>query len=241
MLIRKKTDNKPSVTERSIELAKRATLKKIQFSPSKSEFKDGLHLIYEWQPPNTPHTCPCGQPFTLTHTLYCPKGGYTHLRHNGVRDTFATLLDEVCHDVEIEPKLQSLEGKSIHNKTTSAEDDARLDIKANGFWGGPFSQKKFRGKNFQPHLLPINIISCQNIKKPTSNSRCGTQQLSSTNFVCPSMVNCKFGCNLLAASKTTPGSPLAVLTMSSTYFSKIHAIPTAHQLLDCLCLHLRQC
>ena len=35
-----------------------------------------------------------------------------------------------------------------------------------------------------------------------------------------STVNCKFGCNLLAASRTTPGSPLTVLTMSSTYLKK---------------------
>ena len=36
-----------------------------------------------------------------------------------------------------------------------------------------------------------------------------------------SMVNCKFGCNYLAASRTTPGLPLTVLTMSSTYLGKI--------------------
>ena len=56
------------------------------------------------------------------------QSGYTHLRHNEIRDTFATLLDEVCHDVEIEPKLQSLEGESFHNKTITT----------------------FRCKNFQP-------------------------------------------------------------------------------------------
>ena len=83
-------------------------------------------------------TCPGGQPFTLTHSLHCPKGGYTHRRHNETRDTFATLLYEVCHDVEIEPELQSLEGESFHNKTTT-ENEARFDIKANGLWGGRFS------------------------------------------------------------------------------------------------------
>ena len=35
-----------------------------------------------------------------------------------------------------------------------------------------------------------------------------------------SMVNCKIGCNLLAASRTNPGLPLTVLTMSSTYLRK---------------------
>ena len=127
MLIRKKTDKKSSVTKRSIELAKLATLKKYNFLLNKSEFKDGLHLRYEWKPPNTPHE---------------------------IRDTFATLLDEVCHDVEIEPKLQSLEGESFHNKTTATEDDARIDIKANGLWGDGFSRTFFDGKTFNPQSKP---------------------------------------------------------------------------------------
>ena len=68
----------------------------------------------------------------MSHALHCAKGGYTHLRHNEIRDTFAKLMDEVCHDVELEPKLQPLEGETFDNKTTTTEDEARLDIKANG-------------------------------------------------------------------------------------------------------------
>ena len=147
-------------------------------------------MRYGWEPPSTPHTCPCGQPFTLTHSLHCPKGGYTQLRHNEIRDTLATLLDEVCHDVEIEPKLQSLEGESFHNKTTTTEDDARLDIKANGLWGGRFSRTVFDVKIFNPHAksCPKTVSDaykyheCQNSKIPTKNSGSGTQQLCSTNF-----------------------------------------------------------
>ena len=125
-------------------------LKRYNFSLNKSQFKDGLHLRYGWEPSNTPHSCPCGQPLTMIHSLHCPKGGYTHLRHNEIRDTFDTFLDEVCHDVEIEPKLQSLEGKSVHNKTTTTEVDARLDIKANGLWGGRLSRTFFGVKIFNP-------------------------------------------------------------------------------------------
>ena len=134
--------------------------------------KDGLHLRCGWEPPNTPHTCPCGQPFTLTHSLHCPKSGYTHLRHNEFCDTFATLLDKVCHDVEIEPKLQSLEGKSFHNKTSTTEGDARLDIKANGLWGGRLSRTFFDVKIFNTllnpvlklYLTPTNIMSVKTLK-----------------------------------------------------------------------------
>ena len=123
--------------------------KRYKFPLNKSEFKDRLHLRYGCEPPNTPHTCPCGQPFTLMHSLHCPKGGYTHLRHK-ICDTFATLLDEVRHDVEIEPKLQSLEGESFHNKTTTTEENARLDSKANGLWGSRFSRTFFDVKIFNP-------------------------------------------------------------------------------------------
>ena len=166
LLIRKKTDNKSSVTERSIELAKRATF---NFSLNKSEFKDGVHLVYGWEPPNTPHTCPCGQLFTLNHSQHCPKGEY--LRHNEIRDTLATLLEEVCHDVEIESKLQSLEGLSFNNKTITSEDDSRLDIKANGLWGGLFNRtifdvKIFNDPNFSAlklYLTPTNIMSVKTL------------------------------------------------------------------------------
>ena len=139
-------------------------LKRYNFSLNKTEFKNGLHLRYGWEPPNTPHTCPCGQPFTLTHSLHCSKGGYTHLRHNEIPDTFATLLGEVCHDVEKEPKLQSLEGETFHNKTTTTEDDARLDIKAYGFWGCRFSRIFFDVKIFNPHAISDAYKNHESVK-----------------------------------------------------------------------------
>ena len=40
--------------------------------------------------------------FALARSLHCLNFGYTHLYHNEIRDTFATLLEEVCHDVKIE-------------------------------------------------------------------------------------------------------------------------------------------
>ena len=54
--------------------------------------------------------------FTLTHTLHRLKGGYTHLRHSETRDSFATLLKDVCHYVERKPKLQPLEAKTFTTK-----------------------------------------------------------------------------------------------------------------------------
>ena len=80
------------------------------------------------------------------------------MRHNEVRDTFATVMKEVCFDVEIEPKLQPL-GESFHYKTTTTDDEARLDIKANGLWESRFCRTFFDVKIFNPlaKSCPKNI------------------------------------------------------------------------------------
>ena len=85
-------------------------LKKYNFNLSKSEFRDGIALRYGWEPPKLASSCVCGEPFTVAHALHCPRGGYTHLRHNDIRDSFANLLEEICFDVEIEPNLLPLQG-----------------------------------------------------------------------------------------------------------------------------------
>ena len=80
-------------------------------------------------------------------------------------------MNEVCNDVEIEPHLQSLQGESFDNKTTSTEDDARLDIKANGLWGSRFCRTFFDVKIFNPHAksCPKNTKEAykyhENVKK----------------------------------------------------------------------------
>ena len=73
------------------------------------------------------------------------------MRHNEIRDTFANLISEVCFDAEIEPKLQSLQGESFVNNSTTTDEDARLDVKANGLWGSRFSRTFFDVKVFNPH------------------------------------------------------------------------------------------
>ena len=80
-------------------------LQKHGFAQTKSEFRDGLALRYGWEQKNLPISCACGEHF-MSHASHCAKGGYTHLRHNNIRDTFAKLIGDVCNDVESEPKLQ---------------------------------------------------------------------------------------------------------------------------------------
>ena len=62
------------------------------------------------------------------------------MRHNELRDSLANLLSNVCHDVEMEPHLQPLQGKTFALKSTITDDDARLDVKANGLWESKFNE-----------------------------------------------------------------------------------------------------
>ena len=49
-----------------------------------------------------------------------------------MRDLFATLLKDVCHDVEIEPHLETLTGEVL-SSGANPSDEARLDFSARGF------------------------------------------------------------------------------------------------------------
>ena len=51
--------------------------------------------------------------------------------HNQIRDFQANLLAQVCTDVEKEPPLQPLSGETVSG---IAEDGARPDVRARGFW-----------------------------------------------------------------------------------------------------------
>lgn len=104
------------------------------FLLSKSDFKDAINIRYGWQPPRLPSICVCGKDFSVDHSMSCSHGGYLGLRHNEVRDLLGNLLDETCHNVSLEPELGPLDGEALPRATNTT--DARLDIRANGFWGG---------------------------------------------------------------------------------------------------------
>ena len=70
------------------------------------------------------------------HALSCPKGGFPSIRHTEIRDLTANLLTEVCNDVCIEPELLPIDGEVFTGASSYSQDGARLDITANGFWGG---------------------------------------------------------------------------------------------------------
>ena len=56
------------------------------------------------------------------------KGGFVTIRHSQVRNITATLLNEICNDVQIEPQPQSLPREHFDAKTANKHEDAQLDI-----------------------------------------------------------------------------------------------------------------
>ena len=71
---------------------------------------------------------------------------YKHIRPYEIRDT-SKLMDEMCHDLEIELLLYLLESGSF-DKVTITEDEGRLDITATGLWGLCFTWCFIDGKIF---------------------------------------------------------------------------------------------
>ena len=103
------------------------------YTLNKQEFRDSVCLRYGWNIPNTPSFCQCGKENSIDHTLSCKKGGYVGMRHNRVRDLEASLMKEVCHNVQIEPELLPIEGDGPRRGNIAEK--ARLDVAGVGVWG----------------------------------------------------------------------------------------------------------
>ena len=108
-------------------------LKEHGFNLNKSEFNDAMCLRYDKPLSNLPSKCPCGKAFTITHAMKCHRGGFINARHDNIRNLEAGLLKEVCRDVQIEPPLQPV-GATTFARSVNVKDDARLDVRARGFW-----------------------------------------------------------------------------------------------------------
>jgi len=100
----------------------------------KNIFWDLIRLRYGWTLKRLPTKCECGENFSIEHALTCKKGGFVSIRHNSLRDITANLLTKTCKDVCVEPLLTPLTGEEFNERSANLSDDARLDIKARGFW-----------------------------------------------------------------------------------------------------------
>ena len=107
------------------------TIQEQGFHLNKQEFRDALCLWYGWQISNVPDHCVC---VSANHGMICRHGGLTFIRYNELRDLTASWLQEVCHDVAVEPPLQPLNGESLTVNSAVRGDDARADIHARGLW-----------------------------------------------------------------------------------------------------------
>ena len=56
------------------------------------------------------------------------------LRHNHLRNITCNLLNQICNDVSVEPMLHELTGEEFTEKSSIKTSEARLDVKARGFW-----------------------------------------------------------------------------------------------------------
>ena len=101
---------------------------------NKQEFRDSLRLRYNLPLQDLPSTCACGELFNVSHALSCKKGGFVAQRHDGVRNLLTSLLSKVCKNVQVEPHLQPLGNEVMNLKSATTSSDARLDVKAGGFW-----------------------------------------------------------------------------------------------------------
>ena len=126
-------------------------LKAYDFVLHKGAFLDAIALRYGWSPKDMPTKCECGRPFSVDHSLSCLKGGFPTLRHNEILDLTASLLNNVCHDVRIEPHLQPLSGESMRYRTAKTDTEARSDISACGFWGSRFEKIFMDVRIFNPN------------------------------------------------------------------------------------------
>ena len=55
-------------------------------------------------------------------------------RHDGIRDPLTSVISKICKNVESEPHLQPLDNSRFNLRTANISPEARLDIKAGGFW-----------------------------------------------------------------------------------------------------------
>ena len=133
-------------------------LKDQHLNLNKEEFRDALCLRYNLPLKNLPSKCPCGEKFTVCHAMNCKKGGFIVKRHDNLRDFLTVCLDKTCNDVEKEPRLIPISNEAFDLKSANVSDEARLDIKARGFW------RKGETAFFDIRVTHVNSESSKNLE-----------------------------------------------------------------------------
>ena len=66
--------------------------------------------------------------------MFCKKGRFINIHHNDAVHLTAKLLSGVCRDMQVEPTLLPLTEEWMEHRTAIETNEARLDIRARGFW-----------------------------------------------------------------------------------------------------------
>ena len=132
-------------------------LKEQNLDLNKQEFTDAINLRYNESLQNLPSYCACGDKFDPTHAMSCKKGGFVTSRHDNIKDLLTVCLDRVCNDVESEPYLSKITNEKFNLKSANTSDDARLDVKAKGFW------RKGETAFFDVRVTHVNSKSSKNL------------------------------------------------------------------------------
>ena len=91
-------------------------LKTYCFTLNKGEFRDILLLRYNKDLLRLPQSCVCGAKMDINHALNCPRGCYSIIRHNSVRDFIAKQMSTVCKDVECDSRRGNFLSKRHTNR-----------------------------------------------------------------------------------------------------------------------------
>ena len=79
------------------------------------------------------------------------------MRHDEIRDITASMLNEICKDIEIEPRLQPITGEQMRYRTFTSGDEVRLE--ARGFW------KRNQAAFFDINVTHMNAASYRNLSQ----------------------------------------------------------------------------
>ena len=177
-ILRNNLKSLPLKTQRTVEFNKEKCasswlsvipLKEMNFTFNKREFRDAIKLRYGWEFNDIPTVCVCGVLFDADHAMICMRGGYIIQRHNEIRDLEAEILPVVCTDVEMELVLQEVTGEVPPTGTNKAL-DARLDIRARGFWAREQSAF-FDDRVCQPNADSYKNLTPEQIYKLHENDK----------------------------------------------------------------------
>ena len=149
-------------------------LRKRGYVLNRQEFRDAICLRYGWKVEGTPIHCGCGKRNSIDHILTCKRGGYVNLRHNSLRNAEAKLMEEVCHDIRIEPSLLPTAQEMVQG---TAADGARCDVSARGVWNRydkTFFDILVTHPNAESHIQkPLSRLykDCETLKKRKYSDR----------------------------------------------------------------------